>query len=56
MQGSQHQADYHSNHFNELQARVRNVFPIFRLFEPENWPSKASDRIGLGRLPLVHSE
>ena len=30
MQSSQHQADYHSNHFNELQARVRNVFPIFR--------------------------
>ena len=36
MQGSRHQADYHSNHFNELQARVRNVFPAFRCLEPEN--------------------
>src|ERR1700704_112475 len=29
MQGNRHQADHHSNYFDELQARGRNVFPAF---------------------------
>ncbi len=41
MQSSQRQADYYSNHFNELQARVRNVFSAFRCLKPENRSSTA---------------
>jgi len=51
MQDSRHQADSHSNHFLNFRARVRNVLRS-RAFSC----LRALDRVGLERLPLVHSE
>ena len=36
MQSSRHQADYYSNYFNELRARVRDVLSAFRCHLLEN--------------------